>query len=191
MDLDLSFNPETLKLGQIWRFFAFCALEILWMTLKNNRAHLLSNIKLCASFHHHIWIQTGVTVRKWGWQAGSTVSSVCAPEVYGLFYLCIPSTYSSFVQQLYEGVKTTDLRSSVDLLPVLMNNLWNYVELSYKSLSVQCIREFRWELVAMTTSSYQAGLLITLSDLITSAGEVSCSARCWHAVSITQGCAED
>ena len=32
---------------------------------KNNRAPLLSNIKLCASFHHHIWIQTGVTVRKW------------------------------------------------------------------------------------------------------------------------------
>ena len=34
------------------------------MTLKNNRAPLLSNIKLCASFHHHMWIQTGVTVRK-------------------------------------------------------------------------------------------------------------------------------
>ena len=34
------------------------------MTLKNNRAPLLSNIKLYASFHHHMWIQTGVTVRK-------------------------------------------------------------------------------------------------------------------------------
>ena len=34
------------------------------MTLKNNRAPLLSNIKLSASFHHHMWIQTGVTVRK-------------------------------------------------------------------------------------------------------------------------------
>ena len=34
------------------------------MTLKNNRAPLLSNIKLRASFHHHMWIQTGVTVRK-------------------------------------------------------------------------------------------------------------------------------
>ena len=38
------------------------------MTLKNNRAPLLSNIKLYASFHHHMWIQTGVTVRKrWSW----------------------------------------------------------------------------------------------------------------------------
>ena len=34
------------------------------MTLKNNRAPLLSNIKLCASFHCHMWIQTEVTVRK-------------------------------------------------------------------------------------------------------------------------------
>ena len=34
------------------------------MTLKNNRAPLLITIKLCASFHHHMRIQTGVTVRK-------------------------------------------------------------------------------------------------------------------------------
>ena len=34
------------------------------MTLKNNRASLLSIIKLYVSFHHHMWIQTGVTVRK-------------------------------------------------------------------------------------------------------------------------------
>ena len=34
------------------------------MTLKNKRAPLLTIIKLYASFHHHMWIQTGVTVRK-------------------------------------------------------------------------------------------------------------------------------
>ena len=34
------------------------------MTLKNNRAHFLCYIKLCASFQNHRWIQTGVTVRK-------------------------------------------------------------------------------------------------------------------------------
>ena len=34
------------------------------MTLKNNKASLLSNIKLCASFHHRMWIQTEVMVRK-------------------------------------------------------------------------------------------------------------------------------
>ena len=33
-------------------------------TLKNNKAPLLSNTKLCASSHHHMWIQTGVTVQK-------------------------------------------------------------------------------------------------------------------------------
>ena len=52
----------------IWvKFDAFlepCDLEIWRMTLKNNRAPLLSIIKLYASFHHHMWIQTRVTVRK-------------------------------------------------------------------------------------------------------------------------------
>ena len=34
------------------------------MTLKNNRAHFLCHFKLCVSFHNHLRIQTGVTVRK-------------------------------------------------------------------------------------------------------------------------------
>ena len=34
------------------------------MTLKNISVPFLSNIKLCVSFHHHMCIQTGVTVRK-------------------------------------------------------------------------------------------------------------------------------
>ena len=59
-----SYSPETPNLGQIRRFLAPCDLEIWQMTLKNNRAPLLSNIKLYVSFHHHMWIQTGVTVRK-------------------------------------------------------------------------------------------------------------------------------
>ena len=59
-----SYSPETPNLGQVRRFLAPCDLEIWRMTLKNNRAPLLSNIKLYVSFHHHMWIQTGVTVRK-------------------------------------------------------------------------------------------------------------------------------
>ena len=50
--------------GQIWQFLEPCDLEIWRMTFKHNRAPLLSNIKLYGSFHHHMWIQTGVTVRK-------------------------------------------------------------------------------------------------------------------------------
>ena len=45
-------------------FFVPRDLVIWQMTLKNNRAPLLSNIKLCAWFHRHMWIQSGVTVRK-------------------------------------------------------------------------------------------------------------------------------
>ena len=61
---NLSYSPETSNLGQIRRFLEPCDLQIWRMTLKNNWAPLLSNIKLSASFHHHMWIQTGVTVRK-------------------------------------------------------------------------------------------------------------------------------
>ena len=64
MNSNLSYSPETPNLGQIRQFLEPCDLEIWRMTLKNNRAPLLSNIKLYTSFYHHMWIQTGVTVRK-------------------------------------------------------------------------------------------------------------------------------
>ena len=64
MNSTLSYSPETPNLGQIRRFLEPCDLEIWRMTLENNRAPLLSNIKLYESFHHHMSLQTGVTVRK-------------------------------------------------------------------------------------------------------------------------------
>ena len=54
-------HPNWVKIGD---FFYPCDLEISRMTLKNNRAPLLSNIKLYAPFHHQMWIRTGVTIRK-------------------------------------------------------------------------------------------------------------------------------
>ena len=57
-------SPETPNLGQNQWWFVPCDLEIWWMTLENNRASLLCCFKLCATFHSHWWIQTGVTVRK-------------------------------------------------------------------------------------------------------------------------------
>ena len=59
-----AYNPETPNLGQNRWFFVPCDLEIWWMTLENNRASTLCCFKLCATFHSHWWIQTGVTVRK-------------------------------------------------------------------------------------------------------------------------------
>ena len=63
-EFKLELQAGTQNLGQNWRFFVPCDLEILRMTVKNNRASLLCYFKLCASFHSHLWIQTGVTVRK-------------------------------------------------------------------------------------------------------------------------------
>ena len=59
-----AYSPETPNLGQNRWCFVLCDLEIWWMTLENNRASLLCCFKLCATFHSHRWIQTGVTVRK-------------------------------------------------------------------------------------------------------------------------------
>ena len=53
-----------LKFDPIHRFFSLCDLEIWCMTLINNTAPLLYDIKLCVSFQIHRWIQTKVTVRK-------------------------------------------------------------------------------------------------------------------------------
>ena len=59
---------DTVRKRSIWvkigHFFVPCDLEIWWMTFKKNRAPLVCCLKLCASFHSHQWIQTGVTVRK-------------------------------------------------------------------------------------------------------------------------------
>ena len=59
-----AYSPETHNLGQNRWCFVPRDLEIWWMTLENNRASLLCCFKLCATFHSHRWIQTGVTVRK-------------------------------------------------------------------------------------------------------------------------------
>ena len=64
MHSNWSYSPETTNLGQIRRFLEPCDLEIWQMTLKNNRAPLLCCFQLCAWFHCHMWIQTGVRVRK-------------------------------------------------------------------------------------------------------------------------------
>ena len=64
MNSNWSYSPETPKVGQIRWLFKLCDLEIRRRILKNNRAPLLSNIKLYVSFHQHMWIETGVTVRK-------------------------------------------------------------------------------------------------------------------------------
>ena len=76
MNSNWSYSPETPNLGKKNDdFFSRVTLkfDIWWMTLKNSKAPLLSNIKFFASFHHHMGIQTGVTVQKrlsWGLTSG-------------------------------------------------------------------------------------------------------------------------
>ena len=99
MNSNCSYSPETPNLGQIRRFLEPCDLEIWRMTLKNNRAPLLCCFQLCAWFHCHMWIQTGVRVRKrlswvltsvtltfdlWPWPFAwtSLLTMVITPEIF-------------------------------------------------------------------------------------------------------------
>ena len=65
-EFKLELQSGTPNLRQNGCFFSRMTLKFdgTGMTLKNNRVPLLSNIKLYASFHHHMWIQTGVIVWK-------------------------------------------------------------------------------------------------------------------------------
>ena len=105
MNSNWSYSPETPNLGQIRRFLVPCDLENWRMTLKNNRAPLLSVIKPYVWFYHHMWIQTGVTVRKrlnwvvtsvtltfdlWHWPFAwtSLLSLVITPESFVMIRWC-------------------------------------------------------------------------------------------------------
>ena len=48
---------------QFWSKFPFFPVRP-WNLTENNRAPLLCHTKLCASFHCHVWIQTGPMFRK-------------------------------------------------------------------------------------------------------------------------------
>ena len=64
MNSNWRYSPETANLGQIRQFLEPCDLEIWRMTLKNIWAPSLCCFQLCAWFHCHMWIQTGVRVWK-------------------------------------------------------------------------------------------------------------------------------
>ena len=63
-EFKLELQSGDAQFGSKSMIFEPCDLEILWMTLKNNRAPVLCYFKLCAAFRTHWWIQTGVKVRK-------------------------------------------------------------------------------------------------------------------------------
>ena len=99
-----AYSQETPNLGQNRWCFVPCDLEIWWMTLENNRASLLCCFKLCATFHGHRWIQTGVTVRKRPiWVKFRRFLELCDLEIWRKTlknnrapFLCYFKLYASF-----------------------------------------------------------------------------------------------
>ena len=95
-DLKLELRSGNVQFGSKLVIFVPCDFEIDRVTLKNNRTPPLCHTKQCASFHCHIWIQIGVTIRKqlnwtltcdldiWPWPFAWTsfLSMVIAPGTF-------------------------------------------------------------------------------------------------------------
>ena len=63
-EFKLEWQSGNAQFGSKSAIFVPCDFEIWWMTSKNNRAPLLCQSKIWASFHSHLLNQTGVTVWK-------------------------------------------------------------------------------------------------------------------------------
>ena len=79
-------TKATVRKRLIWvkigNLFVPCDLEIWWMTLKKNRAHLLCYVKFCAPFQNHLWIQTGVTSGNAQFGSKSAIFCPCDIEIW-------------------------------------------------------------------------------------------------------------
>ena len=111
-----------LKLDSSHQFFSLCDLEIWWMILKNYRAPLLQNIKLCAASQSPQWIQTGVTVRKRSIRVkiGEFLSRVTMKfdgrlwkTIGHLFYVAPSFKLASFYSHLWIQTKVTVPKRSI------------------------------------------------------------------------------
>ena len=88
------------------------------MTSRNNQAPLLCHCKLCASFHGHLWIQTGVTVRKHpNW--GKICFDLCDLDLWPL-----------------------TLTFGMDITFVNVNNSWNFTMIQWQE---QCENPVRFQ----------------------------------------------
>ena len=106
-------RPVTRKMfpfDEVIMFFP-CELEIWQMTLKNNMTLLLCYSKLCASFHSHLWIQTGVTIRKT--QIGAKKFDLCDLDLWALtltFSMDIPSVSGDYYWKFHDDIVRETLR---------------------------------------------------------------------------------
>ena len=103
---------------KIGDFFVPCELEILWMTLKNNRAPLLCYLKLCASFQSHRWIQSGNA------QFGSKSAIFFVPCDLEIWWMNLKNN-------------RTPLRCYVKLCASFQNHQWIQTEVTVRKHSIR------------------------------------------------------
>ena len=100
------------------------------MTLKNNRAPLRSNIKLCASFNRHMWIQTGVTVWK---RLNGVITSVTLTfdldPLHGLPMVITPENFRMIQWQEHCQKCVTDGQTEGQMERSVLRAAWSQVKI--------------------------------------------------------------
>ena len=138
----LELSLEMLKSKPNWLFFGPCDLEIWWMTLQNNRVPLICPFKLCVSFSSHLWIQAGVTFRKYANWSNISVD-LCDFDLSSwtlTFCKDITSVNGNNSKQFHDKMRehsengvtnrpTDRLNHSLDNSRNLVKNIWSVVAL--------------------------------------------------------------
>ena len=147
-------------MDQIWRFLEPCDLEIWRMTFKINRTPRLCYFKLCAAFHSHWWIQTGVT----GWKRPKYFYSYAK----SFSKIKIGVGLSSFLSSFADNTRITHDISSQDDTEALKQDLcavypWAKKNMEFNSDKFKRLR-YSHQGYPQTETIYQADLGVTLCD---------------------------
>ena len=165
------------------------------MALKNNRKPILSNITLFASFHRHMWIQTGVTVRKrlngvvssltltfdlWPWPFAwtSRLSIVITPENFKMIW------WEEHFKKVWRTDRRTDRPTETSVLRAAWSQLkWREVsndDLLRRSRSVVVVFQRKTEICSHTFSHSFTDFCLDVASVLSGFVSSVCSPRLLH-----------
>ena len=119
----LELQSGNAQFGSKFALFVTCDLEIWQMTFKNNRAPPQCYFKLCASFHSHLWIQSGVTVQKRPIHYCDVIMGRIASQITSLTIVC-STVYSGADQRKYQSSASLAFVRGIHQWPVNSPHKW-------------------------------------------------------------------
>ena len=152
--------------------------------LENNRAPLLSNMKLYASFHDHMWIKIGVTVRKrLSWVMTSVTLTLDPrpwPFAWWTSLLSLVITPENFIMiRRWEHIVQAEGAKNVQIVI----KAWNLVQMSIGPCWSLLEVESRKKHHPLATVAMDAFTLVTAIQILYANTIHSHHAACWYTLS--------